>query len=411
MRKPAKILLAGTLVAILPCGAATSQEAPDFVLNDQVQVGDVFANQTLDVVEVLESTTATTTATGNAYSFGADGANADVRSNQTVQGDVEADTRLDVGLYGGPATRLTTAATGNTGDATVSGGAAMTGVFTQNTGAVSIYGHSHIEAPDAEMGDVTATAQAIGNSQGFAPSYASTGVRVNQTNAAEVVSDGGGTIGATTGSTVFAATSTANNVTNTGSASAAERMIINQRNNAALTQAGQFTAFGSSYLATTAATASGNNVSATNEGPLLDVTNDQGNEAYVRAQSENSSYQFSASQVSAYALGNSILAGDLNGELVLDNTQTNNGGGVEAVASFTGEQGYDATVSSTAMGNAATGYACGQCVGMDIESRQVNNADVGATSTVNVGGYARSVNGVATAVGNTATYYMTRPGS
>lgn len=363
------------------------------------------------MVEVLESTTAVTTATGNAYAFGTDGANADVRSNQTLQGDVSADTRLDVGLYGGPSTSLTTAATGNTGDASVSGAASMTGVFTQNTGPVTIYGHSHIEVPDAEMGDVNATVQAIGNSQGFAPSYASTGVRVNQTNTAEVSSDGGGVIGHTTGTSVFAATTTANNVTSTGSMSAAERMIVNQRNASGVTQAAQFTAFGNSYLATTAATASGNNVSTVNDGPLLDLTNSQTNEAYTRAQAENSSYLFSNTHVSAYALGNSVLAGDLNGELVLDNTQVNDGGGVESVAAFTGSQGYDATVSSTAMGNAATGYACGQCSGMDVESRQTNNVDVGASSTVTVNGYARSVNGVATAVGNTATYYMTRPGS
>jgi len=376
-----------------------------------VQVGDVVADQNLNVVEVLESTTATTTATGNAYSFGTDGANADLRSNQSVQGDVSADTRLDVATYGGPSTRLTTAATGNTGDASVAGGASVTGVFTQTTGATSIYGHSHIEAPNAEMGDVTSTTQAVGNSQGFAPSYAATGMLVNQTNSAEVSSDGGGTIGHTTGTSVFAATTTANNVTSTGSLSAAQRMVINQRNSSSVTQAAQFTAFGNSYLATTAATASGNNVSAVNDGPLLDVTNRQTNEAYTRAQAENSSYLFSNSHVSAYALGNSVLAGDLNGELVLDNTQVNNGGGVESVASFTGDQGYDATVASTAMGNAATGYACSECAGMDIESRQTNNTDVGATSTVTVNGYARSVNGVATAVGNTATYYMSRPGS
>lgn len=359
----------------------------------------------------MEGTSGVTTATANSYTFSTDGRNADLRSNQSAQGAVNADTRLNVSSYGGLSTNLTTAATGNTGDAGVAGAAAMTGVFMQNTGPVSIYAHTHIEAPDAELGDITSSVQAIGNSQGFGQTYASSGVRVNQTNEAEVKSDGGGSVGLTTGSTVFAATTTANNVTSAGSQSAAERMIINQRNNAGLTQAAQFTAFGNSYLATTAATASGNNVSATNDGPLLDVTNDQDNEAYLRAQAESSSYLFSNSHVSAYGVGNSLLAGDLNGELVLDNTQVNNGGGVEAVASFTGDQGYDATSSATAMGNAATGYACSSCYGMSVESRQTNNADVGASNTVTINGYARSVNGVATAVGNSATYYMSKPDS
>lgn len=395
----------------LPCGVATSQTAPDFVLNDQVQLGDVLSNQSLNVVEITETTSAVTTATGNAYTGSTDGQNVDIRSNQTLQGAVTADTRLDASVNAGLAVNLTTAATGNTGDSNAAGAATMTGVFTQNTGAVSIYGHSHIEAPNATAGDVTATAQAVGNSQGFGLYNAASGVLVNQTNAATVNADGGGTLGQTTGSTVFAGTATANNVTNSGSASAAERMIVNQRNNAAVTQAGQFTAFGASYLATTSATASGNNISATNDGPLLDLTADQNNQAYIRAQSENSSYEFSAPQVSAYGVGNSLLAGDLNGQLVLDNTQVNDGGGVETVAAFTGGQGYDATVSSTAMGNAATGYACGECGGMSVESRQTNNVDVGASSTTTITGYARSVNGVATAVGNSATYYVNRPGS
>lgn len=309
----------------------------------------------------------------------------------------------------GLSTRLTTAATGNTGDSAVAG-ATMTGIYTQNTGPVSIYAHSHIEAPDAVAGDVTTSAQAVGNSQGLAAGYASIGARVNQSNAAEVKSDGGGVIGQTTGSTVYASTATANNVTSTGSDSAAERLVVNQQNTAALTQAGQFTAFGNSYLSTTQSTAVGNNVSATNSGPLLDLTTNQTNQAYLRAQAESSSYLFSVSQANAFGVGNSALAGDLNGALVLDNTQVNEGGGIEAVASFTGDQGYDAQASASAVGNASTGYACGECSGLNVNSRQSNTTDVGATSTVSVTGYARSVSGVATAVGNTATYYVNRSG-
>ncbi len=359
------------------------------------------------MVEATESVSGVSTATGNAYSSSADGRDVDMRSNQTLQGQVSADTRLDVTSNAGLATHLTTAATGNTGDAAVAG-AVMTGIYTQTTGPVSIYGHSHIEAPDAVAGDVTTSAQAVGNSQGLAASYASVGARVNQTNAAEVKSDGGGVIGQTTGSAVFASTATANNVTSSGADSAAERLVVNQANTAALTQAGQFTAFGNSYLSATQSTAVGNNVSATNSGPLLDVTSNQTNQAYLRAQAESSSYLFSVGEANAYGAGNSVLAGDLNGSLVLDNTQLNEGGGIEALASYSGEQGYDAQASATAVGNAATGYACGECSGMTVNSRQVNTADVGATSTVSVGGYARSVTGVASAVGNTATYYVNR---
>jgi hypothetical protein len=64
------------------------------------------------------------------------------------------------------------------------------------------------------------------------------------------------------------------------------------------------------------------------------------------------------------------------------------------------------------MGNSATGYACSSCGGtVGITSRQVNSGDVNATSTVNITGSGRSVAGVATAVGNSATYYSSRPGN
>ena len=95
MARRAKILLVGTLVAILPCGATTSQTLPSVVLNNQVQLGDVFSQQTLNVVEVSDQTTADTTATGNAFEATVSG-DVDMRSNQTLQADVTADTRVNV---------------------------------------------------------------------------------------------------------------------------------------------------------------------------------------------------------------------------------------------------------------------------------------------------------------------------
>jgi len=363
------------------------------------------------VVEVGETTTGVSTATGNGYTAGVDSGDVDMRSNQTLQGDVAADTALNVTANAGLSTRLTTAATGNAGEAAIVSGV-MTGVYNQTTGPVAIYGHSHTEAPDAQAGDISVDTRAIGNSQGIAATAGATGVRVNQTNEAFVNSDGGGVVGQTTGTANFAATTAANNVGVVGAGGAGQRVVVNQNNIAANTQAGQFTAFGSSYLAATQATATGNNVSATNDGPILDVTSSQANSAYVRAQGESTSYLFSSGSASAQGVGNSLLAGDIGGELILDNTQFNDGGGIEAVASYAGTQGYDAQSSATAIGNSATGYACAECDGRIVASnRQTNTVDVGATSTTTIDGYARSAVGVATAVGNSGSFYSTRPGS
>jgi hypothetical protein len=407
MRGLGKSLLAGTLVGTLTCAAATS--FAQSVFSDQVQTGDVLSDQTLDVVTIEESTTATTTATGNAFDARQDGGDVDMRVNQNLQGNVSADTRLNVAASSGATTVLTTAATGNTSDAGVFNGT-LTGVYNQTTGPVAITGHSHTEAPNADAGDVSSSVQAIGNSQGVGVSYGVSGVRINQTNEAQVTTDGGGVYGQVNGAAAFVAATAANNITTTSEGGSSQRIIANQANNAGLTQAAQFTAFGQAYVATTQTTATGNNVSATNQGPLLDATIDQTNVAYVRSQAETSAAAFSSVTATAYGIGNSSLAGNLGEEVIVDNTQFNEGGGVESVAAFTGGDGYDGLASATAIGNAATGFACSDCGGrMTVSNRQTNDADVGSTSSVTVSGSGRAVAGVSTAIGNTASYYTSRP--
>lgn len=115
---------------------------------------------------------------------------------------------------------------------------------------------------------------------------------------------------------------------------------------------------------------------------------------------------------SANGVGNSLVAGNFGGDLTLNNNQTNSGGGVEVFSSFsgTGGIGYDASSSAIAMGNAVTGYACATCVNrMAITNRQNNSTGVAATSTVTMTGANRQVNGVSTAMGNTATFYVSQP--
>lgn len=409
MRRPGKILIAGTWIAILPCAAATSQTLDSVIVSDQVQVDDIFAGQTLDVVEVSDATTAVTTATGAAFDGSGEDVNLDVRANQNLQANVTADTRLDAAAYSGASTVLTTAATGVTSHSNIYGGV-LTGVYNQTVGPGAVYGHSHVEAPYAAAGDVTASAQATGASQGFGVSYGSVGARVNQTVQADVIADGGGVYGAVEGQAVFAGQAAGANVTSSAVGGSGERYIINQTNSAERTQAGQFTAFGSAYMATTSATATGTNVNAYNEGGLLDVTSNQTNTAYLRAQSGSSAYQFGSASSVAYGVGNSFLGGNLGAQTIIDAVQLNDGGGVEVVADFTGAEGYDATASASAIGNAATGYVCSDCEGQLLAtSQQVNNVGVSASSSVTVTGYGRTATGTATAVGNTATYYVSRP--
>ncbi len=86
---------------------------------------------------------------------------------------------------------------------------------------------------------------------------------------------------------------------------------------------------------------------------------------------------------------------------------------MEAVSSSGGATGFDLSSTSTAMGNAVTGYACSACGGvMNITSSQSNSADIGASASIPFGGNAgsaRSAISTSTAAGNSATFYVSRP--
>ena len=397
------------LAGILPCGAATSQTAPSYILNNQVQLGDVFSYQTLNVETVTDQTVGESHAVANQYVGSTEGQDFDVRSNQTTQGQAIADTRVDVASDSGAVTSIATTAVGNVGELGVSGGV-LTGVVHQTTGPTVVSALTHIEAPYAYGGNVDTVSQAIGNSQILDVSAGTAGVRVVQANEAQVTSNGGGIYGTVTGQAHFQAQTMGNNVTYWGEAGSGARIVTHQDNTASLTQAAQFTAFGQVQEGTTIASATGNNLSAVNHGFLLDATNNQHNQAYVRAQADTSAAAFGAVTATANGIGNSAIIGDVGGEVIIDNTQFNEGGGIDVLANTTGGDGYDAYTNATATGNSVTGYACADCSGyLTANNNQTNTADVGAQGVTNITGTARSATGVSNAVGNRATYYVSRP--
>ena len=395
------------LAGILSCGAATSQTST--VLNNQIQLGDVFSQQTLNVETVSESTTANTTATGNVYSASTDSSDLDVRSNQTSSGDILAHTLVNVAANSGAETNLTTTAGGNLGEGAVYAGT-MTAVFNQATTASTIKANSQIEAHEGETGQVIASTQAVANNQNLGVSVGAAGVRVNQANAGAVYADGGAIYGYVAGSAELTAGAMGNNIALSGEGGSGVRVIADQQNTSDSVQAAHFTAYGQVQDAKTTAIAAGNNFNAVNQGYLLDATVNQGNQAYVRAQAGGSAANFGAAAAVANGVGNNAVMGDIGGEVIVDNTQFNEGGGIEAVAAYTGGEGYDGLASATASGNAAIGYSCADCSGrLTVANDQTNTTDIGATATATLT-TGRSISGVANAVGNTATYYVSRPG-
>ena len=364
---------------------------------------------------VSDQTTAVTTATGNAFSGAVVSGSVDVQSDQSMQGGADAHGVLNVATDAGLSVSMTAAATGNAGEADSLGGGALTGAFRQDTGAVAISAVNQIEGEDAQAGDITNSAQAIANTQGLGADGASITAAVSQSSAASVTADGGAILRYTPGTASFAATAVGNNLATAGTGGSDQTLTVDQSNTGDLTQAAQFIAMGNAQTISNNAMATGNTISAANQGSSLELTSSQDNASYVRAQAENTTYQYGINSSSATGVGNSVIAGQTGDSLTIDNTQFNRGGGVEVIATASGADGYDISASATAMGNAITGFACSTCGGrMTVRNSQSNSADIGATSSVSVsppGASARSAGGVSTAVGNTATFYVSAPGS
>jgi hypothetical protein len=405
-------------MAVLPaiallCAAGTSQAQtpPSEVINNQIQLGDVFSTQVLNVVEVTDGVGAETSATGNNLIGSTEGADLNITTNQTMAGSTIASTTANITTGMGASSQINTSAIGNAVEAGTTQGT-MVGVYTQiATAAPNVTAIGMLEAETAEAGDVGLATTAAVNNVSIGLTNASAGVLVNQTSSASVLADGGAMIQYVSGTADVSGMASGNNMSLVGTDSSAARAIVFQSNTAALTQASQFTAYGSVQTASTSATASGNVAATTNEGALLDLTSTQFNQSYVRAQAEGSAYQFGEGAATAYGVGNSVLAGNAGEAVVLENVQLNTGGGVEAIAVFAGTEGYDGYARATAVGNDVTGYACATCYGqMTVGSTQTNNADVGASASTTIGA-GRTVNSTSTAVGNNASFYVTRPGS
>ena len=409
MHRRAKTPVVGTLIAIplfaLSCGAATSQ-----VISQQIQLGDVFTEQTMNVVDVSDSITMTSAAMGNGYTASnASGGDLSVQASQSLGGQVRAAAVLDAAGAMGATTTISTTATGNSMDTVMVGGA-VTASVNQTAGAAGVLARGQIEAPEGAATDINQSTQAVNNSYGLDLTNAAAGLRINQYTDGGAVADGGLIVGSLSGQGVLAGQAVANNATLVGTENSAYRVVSDQVSRGDVVQASKFAAYGESYVTTTNANASANNLHATNQGSELTVTSRQSNTAYVRAQAEATSATFGAAQATAYGVGNSMLAGGVGPEVTISNTQDNSGGGVDVIATLGGGSGYDAASTAIAFGNAATGYACSTCTStLKADNYQSNSAEVGATSRLTTTGPVRRAAGTVTAVGNNASYSVTTP--
>ncbi|HAV50526.1 MAG TPA: holdfast attachment protein D, partial [Brevundimonas sp.] len=73
---------------------------------------------------------------------------------------------------------------------------------------------------------------------------------------------------------------------------------------------------------------------------------------------------------------------------------------------------YDAYDGADAAGNVVTGFACADCAGyIDATNNQANSGNVSATAQTTINGTNRAVITGTNAVGNAATFYVSRSGN
>jgi len=186
-------------------------------------------------------------------------------------------------------------------------------------------------------------------------------------------------------------------------------MIARQRSTGGIVEADTSANAGNAWDISGNAQATANQAVFVNQGGHLVAATDQSNTSYVRSTAVVTAYDYGSARSYAQGAGNAVSAGNNDIYLELDNTQLNSGG-VEVRASFSGTNGYDAFVGADALGNSVTGYACSECEGqVNANNVQTNSGNVTATANTAVYGSGRAVITGTNAVGNAATFYVSRP--
>ncbi|MCO8028332.1 holdfast anchor protein HfaD [Brevundimonas diminuta] len=417
MARLAPTRLAGTIAATALCvAAAADASAQDrgLVLNEQLNLGDVISGQRLNVVNVSDNVAVSNAAMGNALSGGAEGRAADIRSTQDMQGAAVADTSLTLRGDTGYVNSVTQArgnhlaATAVNTGVDVEAGQNLNGDVTartriEETGARLNYG-GHVSA-DAIGNTVALGASGTGDQRG-----AITG-RADQNSTGQIYAENEARFTYAPAPAVFSSHASANAVQATSTPNSHQDLSVSQNASGDGVTAWTGVWAGNAWDIAGRSRAASNQAAFYNLGGSLVVDVDQQNSAEVLSRTEVSSYDFGAAYSTAEAVGNEVHAGNNDIYVSIDNTQMNTGG-VTASAGFTGQNGYDAYVGANAAGNAVTGFACSTCGGdLNVRNSQTNVGDVRATATATVNGWGRNVVAGANAVGNTATFYVARPGN
>jgi hypothetical protein len=405
------LFLAGAALVALAPAAALAHEPPSVVLNGQVNFSDV---QGLVVVNAAAAhgVTAPAAALGNTMSARAAGRGMDITSNQELGADVLATSRIGVdqarGVTVGTAVAQGNAAQAEACCADLTVNAAQTVREGSDIAASSVMQLGSADTV-ASAASGTANAWGISSNHGYVDSY------VLQRSAGNVTAVSSVTACCNNNALTSGATAAGNSAQIYGEAATVYLDTV-QQNSGAITGVSRVNV-GSATNVTSAASAAANTARIDNRWGYAQMAGYQENSGQVEAISEVHLGDWGGFAVSgSNALGNSAMVSNLGSDATLDIVQNNFAtGGVSSFASLEGSssRGGVGVVTATAMGNAATVYACQTCgegsVKVEGYVSQYNYAPVTATAVVGVGS-AGAITASATAVGNSASFIAQQGG-
>jgi hypothetical protein len=414
MAQPGRIRLAGTIAATMLCAAAATEAAAQdgtIVLNQQLQLGDIFAGQTLNVVDSQDQVTVETSAQGNSASGAVYNDAITVQSDQTMEGDAVANTDITLGgdTYG--AVNVTTQAGGNYLAASAYD-ATLTLDATQTTDDGLISATTEIGDSSARLHAGAAVgASAISNTVAVYGQTSVVGGTIDQSSSAIVRSFSRIESQYIPDAASVTSQAIVNAIAVNSDNTSGQNLGLSQRSFGAYIEAEASANAANAWDLAARARATANQAVLYNEGGAVVTASDQRNSSFVRASALTTAYDYGRAEAYARGAANELSVGNNDIFVEIDNTQFNTGG-VDVISTFSGTNGYDVSVGADAAGNSVTGYACSECEGhLEARNTQTNNGDVSAVANTTVAGSNRSVITGANAVGNSASFYVSRPGN
>ena len=405
-------MIAATVMCAAAATEAAAQTPPQddsLVLNNQLQLGDVFADQTLNVVNAQDQVTAGTTATGNTASGAVENGTITVRSDQDMRGDAVATTTATLGGDTTGPVAIQSNAGGNS--LAVSGyGADVTVEATQrNTGGL-VGALTEVGDENARLlGGGLIAASASSNTTALYGEGSLLQGTVEQSSAATVRAYSRLESQHTTDEVNVTAQATGNAIGVNSGQTSGQNLAFDQTSSGDFIEAEASANTGNGWDLAARSRAVGNSANTYNSGGSVETGSRQDNASFIRSAATTTAYDYGRAQAYASGAGNQLSVGNNDIFVEIDNSQINSGG-VEVTATFAGTNGYDVYVGAEATGNAVTGYACSECNGqLTARNVQTNSGDVSAQSNTSVAGSNRAVISSATATGNAATFYVSRP--